>query len=125
MKTLVLFFLFILTIPSFAQKLEMIEDKDQIIQRAKLELDSAMAPGGVLYLFGKENGIQGKFTIDLTIRGKGEVATVFIVNSDNDNFPNQNKLKDRLKAFKFNFKMQKEKSYKFQYIFTFNANPNN
>ncbi|MCX6234946.1 MAG: hypothetical protein NT175_09540 [Bacteroidetes bacterium] len=121
MKPLVLFSLFILTITSFAQKLEMIEDKDQIIQRARLELDSAMAPGGVLYTFGKENGIQGMFTIDMTIRGRGEVATVFIVNSDSDNFPNQNKLKDRLKMFKFNFKMQKDKSYKFQYIFKFDV----
>jgi hypothetical protein len=122
MKPLVLFSLFLLTITSFAQKLEMIEDKDQIIQRARLELDSAMVTGGILYTFAKENGIQGMFTIDITIRGRGEVATVFIVNSDNDNFPNQNKLKDRLKLFKFNFKMQKNKSYKFQYIFKFDVN---
>ncbi len=62
--------------------------------------------------------INGTFTFDITIREKGEVATVFSVKRDGE-VEDHNHLKDFIKAYKFHFKMPKSKSYKFQYKFQF------
>jgi len=115
----------LVTVWTSAQETDMIENKNEVIERAKAELEKAMTPGGDLFLFGQEIGLRGSYTIDLTIRGKGEVATVFVVNGDSNDIHNQNRLKDHLKSFRFPFRMPKDRSFKFQYIFNFNPNTNN
>ena len=93
---------------------------DPFVRRAISELESALSsPEGSLYQFGTENSIQGSFTFDLTIRNKGEMATVFSVTTEGGTLKMQNMLKDKLKAFRFSFKMPKGNSYKFQYTFQF------
>ena len=104
----------------FAQKLDLLETKDQVVERAKMELDEAMKPPeGSIYLFAQKNNIVGEYTFDVTVHEKGIVATVFVVGNKDGDIKAQNKLKDFIYAFKFKFKMPKGKSYKFQYVFVF------
>jgi hypothetical protein len=94
---------------------------EPFVKQAISELVLAMSPPkGSLYLFGIENKLIGSFTYDLTIRKKGEMATVFVVSTEGGTIKMQNMLKDRLKVFRFSFKMPKGKSYKFQYTLQFN-----
>lgn len=121
MKTLI--FLFLLTniaISAVSQKKELITEKEAIITEAKKELDETIKnPESKLMLLVKENKVTGEFIFDITIHGKGEVLSVFVVSSDADDVKMQNMVKDWVKALEFNFKMPKDKSFKFQYTFNF------
>lgn len=100
------------------KKLPLLESKNEIIQRAIAELDSAMqAPKGELYLFIQKYQIKGEYTMQLTLRDKGKVVSVFVADKNNADIPSQNRLKDRLMKFKFQFKMPKNKDYKLNYHF--------
>jgi len=106
---------------SFAQKKELIEDKDLVIQRATAELDSAMmAPEGSIYLWTQKNPIKGEYTYDISIWEKGTVTSIFSQGNNNGTIDGQNRLRAFLMEFHFNFKMPKGKSYKFRYTFAFN-----
>jgi hypothetical protein len=125
MRTIFLFFISLIAWASVAQQKKLIEPKEDIIAQAKLELNAAMqAPGGELYLWKTENNIKGEYTVDITIREKGDVASVFMVSSEGTEIKMQNQVKDRIRLFGFNFKMPKGKTYKFQYIFRFDEGTN-
>lgn len=109
-----------LSVSSYAQKKVLIEDKDQIHEQAIKELELALAPPeGSIYLFSQASQIKGDYTYDITIREKGDIATVFSHGNTNGTIENQNRLKDFLMGFGFNFKMPKGKYYKFKYTFKF------
>jgi hypothetical protein len=110
-----------LGLSSFSQKKELLEDKEQIIQRATAELDTAMmAPEGSIYLWSQKNPIKGEYTFDISIWEKGTVTSIFASGNNNGTLDAQNRLRALLMEFQFNFKMPKGKSYKFRYTFTFN-----
>jgi hypothetical protein len=118
---LILTILFLTGFSSFSQKKELIEDKDLIIQRATVELDSAMAgPAGSIYLWAQQNPIRGEYIFDISIWEKGTITSVYAVGNNNGTIDSQNRLRSLLMNFQFNFKMPKGKSYKFRYAFTFN-----
>ena len=103
-----------------AQNRVLIEDKDEIIKQATLELDNAMTgPEGSLFKAGQKNSITGEYNLQLTIRDKGQVVSVFVADKKDGNIPSQNRLKDEVLALQFSFKMPKNKDYKFNYIFKF------
>ena len=103
-----------------AQKRVLLENKDEIIKQAILELDAAMtAPEGLLYKFGQKHNITGEYNLQLTIREKGQVVSVYVADKKDGNIPSQNRLKDEVLALQFSFKMPKNKDYKFNYIFKF------
>ncbi len=104
---------------SFAQK-NLISDQKEIISTAAQVFTTAMEEGGDLDLLAKENNFTGAYVIDITIRNKGEVASVFVVNRDGGSIEVQNMLTDYIKEMKMGFKMPKNKSYKFRYQFNFN-----
>jgi hypothetical protein len=109
-----------LTLTSFAQKKVLIESKEEIIEQATKELTAAMQPPeGSLYLWKVENSIKGEYIIDITIREKGDIASVFMAGSEGADIKMQNMVKDKIRLFEFSFKMPKGKTYKFQYIFKF------
>lgn len=94
-----------------AQKTEIIESKEEVIKLATTELDQATTPPeGELYKFGQKYKITGEYTLDITIRNKGEVVSVFISDKKNGNIPSQNSLKDKVMDFKFSFKMPKTRT---------------
>jgi hypothetical protein len=120
MKIALLFVFGFLTLASFGQKKVLIESKDKIIEQATKELDAAMQPPeGTLYLWKIENNIKGEYIIDITIREKGDIASVFMAGSEGTDIKMQNLVKDKIRLFEFSFKMPKGKTYKFQYIFKF------
>lgn len=103
-----------------AQKPELIELKEEVVKQASLELDQAMSqPEGALYKFGQKYHISGEYTLQLTLRNKGQVVSVFVADKKDGNIPSQNSLKDKMLAFQFSFKMPKNKDYKFSYTFKF------
>ncbi|MFY9153809.1 MAG: hypothetical protein WAO52_17450 [Prolixibacteraceae bacterium] len=126
MKKLLLTFFFLITILLViavslkAQKPELIEMKEEVIKQANLELDQAMtSPEGALYKFSQKSHVTGEYTLQLTIRNKGQVVSVFVADKKNGNIPSQNALKDKIMDFQFSFKMPKNKDYKFSYTFKF------
>jgi len=121
-KSLRILLLFIAIIPEFinAQSTNEVTSQDILISQAITQLDAAMQPPeGDIYKFATEHHIRGNFTFDLTFRKKGEMATVYVVSSENASIRMQNMLKDHLKTFRFNIKVPKKQSRKFRYTFQF------
>lgn len=120
MKTAIIILTLLFSLPVLTQKPELIESNEEVIKQAVLELDQAMTPPeGSLYKFGQKYKITGEYTLNITIRNKGEVVTVFISDKKDWNIPSQNSLKDKVMDFQFSFKMPKNKDYKFSYTFKF------
>lgn len=123
MKTKLIRSLFLLTaILCFtavqAQKKPFYDTPEEVIEAAYNALDQEMK-GGEITTWAQENGIEGAYTFDLTIKHKGEVATVRTIDRKGGDIPSQNRLKDYVKTMRFPFKMPKNRSYKFQYEFKF------
>lgn len=119
----IIFITAFLVISAFMLKAEnrpLLESKEEIIKQATLDLDLAMSPPeGELYRLGQKNKFTGTYTLQLTIRDKGNIVSVFVADQKDGNIPSQNKLKDAVFAFRLSFKMPKNKDYKFNYTFTF------
>ncbi|MDD2304737.1 MAG: hypothetical protein PHP53_08575 [Prolixibacteraceae bacterium] len=119
-KLLIILFILTSAMSMKAQKPELIEAKDEVINQASMELNQAMtSPEGALYKFGQKYHITGEYTLQLTIRNKGQVVSVFVADKKDGNIPSQNSLKDKIMDFQFGFKMPKNKDYKFSYTFKF------
>ncbi|PKP04551.1 MAG: hypothetical protein CVU14_00130 [Bacteroidetes bacterium HGW-Bacteroidetes-9] len=120
MKNLITIALLLLAIATFGQKKQLVEYRDNIVAAALVELDSVSSgPEGTLYKQVAESGIHGQYVFDITLREKGVIATVFVVNDGINPINMQNRLKDIVKRYRFSFKVPKGKSYKFQYEFNF------
>jgi hypothetical protein len=125
MNKYLIILLVLITTAAFAQKKPkrvLLESKAEITEWAVKELDLGMTgPSGLILLFAEENGIKGTYIMDLTVADKGEIVTVFVVESKNSTIPQQNLFKDYLKdEFEFiTFKVQKGKKYKVRYTFKF------
>ena len=121
MKTLIIALLLLTSgICLKAQKPELLEIKEEVIKQATLEIDQALTPPeGALYKFGQKYKISGEYTLQLTLRNKGQVVSVFVADKKDGNIPSQNSLKDKMLDFQFSFKMPKNKDYKFSYTFKF------
>ena len=114
-------FLIIMVFVSNAQKKELLEDKDLIIERAKAELDLAMSPPeGSIFLYSVKYPIKGEYTFDISFNDKNMVTSIFVVESKNGTIDAQNRFKSFLMTFKFSLKVPKGKSYKFRHTFIFN-----
>lgn len=103
----------------YAQKKPLISDQDEIIKAAAAVFEESMTSGD-LYELKQEQQLNGVYIMDITVREKGEVSNVFVVESTGGDIKSQNTVKDAIKATKMNFKMPKGKSYKFRYKFNFN-----
>ena len=120
MKSIFTSILLFVALVTQAQKTEILELTDEIVKQASLELEQAMSsPEGSLYKFGKKYHITGEYTMQLTLRNKGQVVSVFVADKKDGNIQSQNSLKDKLLDFQFSFKMPKNKDYKFSYTFKF------
>src|SRR5687768_2387121 len=76
-------------------------DKDTVIEEVKTQLSQLSAEAGDLRTFCSENNIKGEFVFDLTIEGKGNVLTVFLVSSTSQEVQAKNSLKDKLYSIRF------------------------
>lgn len=113
-------FLIVMSLWVHAENRPLLESREEIISQAKLELEKAMTPPeGELYQLGQKYNIKGTYNLQLTIRDKGNVVSVFVAEQHEGNIASQNRLKDAVFAFRLSFKMPKNKDYKFNYTFKF------
>lgn len=120
MKTIFTSVLLFVALAIQAQKIELLELTEDVVKQASLELEQAMSsPEGSLYKFAQKYHISGEYTMQLTLRNKGQVVSVFVQDKKDGNIASQNRLKDKLLDFQFSFKMPKNKDYKFSYTFKF------
>jgi hypothetical protein len=95
-------------------------DKIAITQEAKSQLTQMSSESGELNTFASEKEIKGEFVFDMTLQGKGDVLTVFMVSSSSDDIALKNLLKDKLHALRFaNIKIPKKEKVKFRHTVIF------
>ncbi|HCT72071.1 MAG TPA: hypothetical protein DF409_14985 [Bacteroidales bacterium] len=120
MNKLIVMCLLLPAIYASGQKKPFYQMKNEIIEKAIAELDSVSSvPGSAFLKEINESKLSGTYVFDITLREKGEVATVFVVNDGESPIAMQNRLKDIVKRYRFGFRVPKGKSYKFQYTFKF------
>lgn len=110
---------FCLSWPLVAQKKPLLNNYDEVVARAKSELDSMLQTGASLQLEAAKRGLQGEYVIDITIHEKGQIQSIFMVNSNADNAAMQNRVKDFVRTIVFGFKVPKGTNFKFRYTFLF------
>lgn len=104
----------------FSQKRVTLDDEKEIVNQAVTELNSAFSvPDGVMYKRLAGYSLSGTYIYDVTVRNKGSIATVFSVNSGENDIKIQNFIKDLIYEYRLSFNMVKGKSYKFRYSLTF------
>ena len=101
-----------------AQKKPFYNEEEEVIEAAYLHLEKS-AKEGAIKTWAENNNPEGSYTMEITIRNKGEVATIRPVERENGDIPTQNALKNFMKVYRFPFKMPKERSFQFQYEFKF------
>ncbi len=101
----------------YAQKKKYLIEEEEVIEAAHKAIEKSMAEGD-FKKFAEKSEIKGSYIMDITIKNKGEVASVKTIDR-NGEIVHQNELKDFVISYRFPFKMQKNKSYKFRYEFKF------
>ncbi len=95
-------------------------NKAEATQEAVTQLTQMASGAGELATFSTKNEIKGEYVVDITIEGKGDVLTVFMVSSSTDDIPRKNLLKDKLHSLRFeNIKIPKKERIKFRHTLTF------
>lgn len=94
---------------------------DAVTQSLKSQLDAmATEEKGILRVFCSRNNISGLFVFDITIQGKGDVLTVFMVSQNPEDISQKNLLKDKLHTLRFdNIKLAKNERVKFRHSLQF------
>lgn len=103
---------------SFAQKNISLSDPDEVTTAAVKYFEYSLKEGE-LFKLAEKHQITGAYEFDVTIRERGEVASVFVVDREGGSLAFQNLVKDALMKMKLGFKMQKGKRYKINYKFQF------
>ncbi len=120
MKNMIMILCCFLAFSTYAQKKVLVETQEEVEALAIKDLERAMTgPEGELFLFGKENTIEGEYTFKLSLGDKGKVTSIFVIERVGGDIPMQNKVKDAAKEFRFSFKLPKGKYFKIQYTFKF------
>lgn len=122
MKAVALLILLLTTgsaVECLAQKKPLISNYDEVVARAKAELDSMFQTGAPGQLEAAKRGLIGEYVMDITLFDKGKVQSVFMVSSTAVDVPMQNRVKDFVRTLEFNFKVPKSTNFKFRYTFQF------
>jgi hypothetical protein len=89
-------------------------------QEAKTQLTSMALETGELTQFAAKNEIKGEFVFDITLQGKGDVLTVYMVSATSEDIAKKNLLKDKLHALRLeNIKIPKKEKIKLRHTFIF------
>lgn len=103
---------------SLAQKNTSLTNPDEITAAAVKYFEYSLKEGE-LFKLAEKHQITGAYEFDVTIRERGEVASVFVVDREGGSLAFQNLVKDAVMKLKLGFKMQKGKRYKVNYKFQF------
>jgi len=111
-----LFFLLTQTFHGFSQA----TDDASVIAKARAQLDEMAGAEGELSKFFKKNNITGEFVFDMTLQGRGDVVTVFIVSRNAERARENTIFKDKVHSLKFrDIKIAKKQRVKFRHTLTF------
>ncbi|MBL7848176.1 MAG: hypothetical protein JNL40_11950 [Cyclobacteriaceae bacterium] len=102
-----------------AQKKPLLSNYDEVVNRAKIELDSLFQTGAALQVEAAKRGLQGEYVMDITVFDKGKIQSVFMVSSNAVDVSMQNRVKDFIRTIEFGFKVPKSTNFKFRYTFLF------
>ncbi|MEZ4755702.1 MAG: hypothetical protein R2817_02620 [Flavobacteriales bacterium] len=111
----------LLSLASFAQKKELLEDKETILARAAQALDAAMKEGGVLHAAVVEERLIGVYHLQVSFREKGDISSVFVARAEAHDIRSQNRMKDLVHQLELPFKMPKGRQYRIEHTFDLNA----
>ncbi len=113
---LFIFFLITQTFDGFSQA----KDEASVIAAARAQLDEMSSPEGELTKFFTKNNITGEFVFDMTLQGKGDVVTVFMVSRNAGKARENTIFKDKMHSLKFrDIKIAKKQRVKFRHTLTF------
>lgn len=116
--SMVLFLYF--TIPSLAQKKQLLTDEEQVTEMVTKEMDELFKSKDFLKQKDKKfKDVKGTIVTDVGIIQSGKVSTFFKVDSEIDNPNFTNFLSEYILEHKFYFKLQKQQRYKVRYSITF------
>ena len=121
MRTFTFLFGLFLVIGAFAQKKQLLEDKEIILATAAAQLDSALMSGTKIHEAIIKEGLIGKYVLRVSFREKGDVSSVFVVSANDHDIRSQNRFKDLIHQFRFNFKLPKGRQYRIEHEFDLNA----
>lgn len=116
-----LFLLMLLCGTTAAQKKELLEDKETILARAARSLDAEMQAGGSLHAAVVKEGLIGRYVLQVSIRDKGDISSVFVVSAEGHDQRSQNRFKDLVHFTELPFKMPKGRHYRIEHMFDLNA----
>ncbi|MBL7951083.1 MAG: hypothetical protein JNM62_05130 [Flavobacteriales bacterium] len=108
---------------SFAQKKELLEDKDTIMARAAQSLEAALQPGTELHEIVVKENLIGTYVLQVSFREKGDISSVFVVSAEGHDQRSQNRFKDLVHFLELPFKMPKGRQYRIEQTFDLNAIP--
>lgn len=117
----ILFAAMLCSFGSFAQKKELLEDKEIIMTRAAQALDGALQPGTELHKAIVKENIIGKYILQVSFREKGDISSVFVVSSEGHDQRSQNRFKDLVLFLEMPFKMPKGRQYRIEHTFDLNS----
>jgi hypothetical protein len=116
-----LLFIVLLPLGSFAQKKELLEDKETIMARAAQALDGALQPGTDLHETIVKENLIGKYVLQVSFREKGDISSVFVVSAEGHDQRSQNRFKDLVHFLELPFKMPKGRQYRIEHTFDLNT----
>ena len=96
-------------------------NKQPVIEEIKAQLATmASKPLQELLEFCRKKEIKGEFVVDLTVEGKGQIVTVFMVSGGESDITKKNLLKNKLTELHFeNVKIPKKERVKLRYTLNF------
>jgi hypothetical protein len=121
MRTIITLLLACMAFTSYAQKKELVEDKETIMTRAAQALDASMQPGGFLHAEVVKENLIGRYVLQVSFRDKGDISSVFVVSAEAHDQRSQNRFKDLVHFSEMPFKMPKGRQYRIEHTFDLNA----
>lgn len=104
-----------------AQKKELLQDKETILARAAQVLDAEMRAGGSLHAAVVKEDLIGRYVLQVSIRDKGDISSVFVVSAEGHDTRSQNRFKDLVHFTELPFKMPKGRHYRLEHTFDLNT----
>ena len=122
MKHLLLLIAFVcIPFGSFAQKKELLEDKETILARAAQAFDASLLPGTELHEAIVKENLIGRYVLQVSFREKGDISSVFVVSAERHDQRSQNRFKDLIHFLELPFKMPKGRQYRIEHTFDLNT----
>lgn len=114
-------FSLLLAVGSFAQKKELLDDKETILARAAQAFEAALEEGGALHAVVTEERLIGVYHLQVSFREKGDISSVFVARADAHDIRSQNRIKDLVHQLELPFRMPKGRQYRIEHTFDLNA----